>query len=94
MNIENRQMALRQQINSFCAKYKYNADDHDIRAVLGRALREMSLSNFMDARTKDDGHYVRVTVKFLGELIVHDGWFTPEQLKDLADIGSEIKFES
>lgn len=89
-----RQMALRQNINLFCKKYNFPAEGSDVKHLMKTVLENMSLSNFMDSRVNTDETYVRATVTFLGDVVVSYGLFTPEQLKDLGNIGSEIKMKS
>lgn len=90
-----RQMALRQNINIFCKKYDYPVGTSDIKHLMKTVLENISLSNFMDSRVNIDKEaYVRATITFLGDVVVKNGFFTPEQLKDLGNIGSEIKMKS
>lgn len=89
-----RQMALRQNINLFCKKYKYPAEMADVKYLMKSVLENMSLSNFMDSRVNTEETYIRATVTFLGDIVVKDGFFTAEQLHDLDDIGSEIKLKN
>jgi hypothetical protein len=89
-----RQMALRQNINLFCKKYKYAAEMSDVKHLMKSVLENMSLSNFMDSRVNTEETYIRATVTFLGDIVVKDGFFTTEQLHDLGNIGSEIKLKN
>lgn len=89
-----RQMALRQNINLFCKKYKYATEMSDVKHLMKSVLENMSLSNFMDSRVNTEETYIRATVTFLGDIVVKDGFFTTEQLHDLGNIGSEIKLKN
>ena len=89
-----RQMALRQNINLFCKKYKYPVEIPDAKHLMKSVLENMSLSNFMDSRVNTEETYIRATVTFLGDVVVKDGFFTTEQLHDLGNMGSEIKLKN
>jgi hypothetical protein len=55
-------------------------------------IRSLCLKNKLEQRVEDDGQFIKVSVYFLGEFMCN-GLLTPAQIKDLSDIGSEIKFK-
>lgn len=90
-----RHIGLLQKVYSFCEKYRLSHDVADVRLIMLNGLRTLALENKMLSITEPDtnNHYVNVTVYYMGEFMTH-GPFTPEQLNDLSNLGTEIKFES
>ena len=90
-----RHIGLLQQVYKFCEKYHLSCDIPDIKHILHNGLRTMVLNNKMLSISEPDknNHYVNVSVYCLDEFMVK-GPFSPEQLKDLSELGTDIKFES
>lgn len=85
-------MALIQNVQSFCRKYKQSCDTAEVYLLMRRALESISVHNFYEHMINKDLNFVKANITFLGKPIMRNGLFTPEQIKDLNDIGSEIKF--
>lgn len=92
-----RHLGLLQKVYEFCEKYRLSHDVADTRLIMHNGLRTMALENRMDSITNKEEaaekHYVEVSVYYMNEFMT-TGPFTPEQLNDLANIGTEIKFAS
>lgn len=90
-----RYMAIMQNLQSFCKKYQLSYDYDDPRVILKSGLTHMAVANKIDSMTEDGKkrQYIGVVVNFMGEFMTR-GVFTPEQIKDIADIDSnEISFD-
>lgn len=89
-----RHLGLLQKVYGLCNKYSISHDVADIEMILRNGLTHMALTNKIDSLTDEgkDKQYINVSVYFLGEHMA-SGPFTPTQLKDIGDIGSEIKFK-
>lgn len=94
MNQNPRHLGLLQKIYIFCNKYHISHDFADAEMILRNGLAHMALTNKIDSITDEgkDKQYVNVSIYFLGQHM-STGPFTPNQIKDIADIGSEIKFK-
>ena len=90
-----RHIGLLQQVYKFCDKYRLSCEVPDVKLILHNGLRTMALENKMLSISEPDknNHYVNVTVYCMDEFMAN-GPFTPEQLKDLSELGAVIKFES
>lgn len=89
-----RHIGILQKAYEFCDKYNLSHDIPSVCITMKNALRTLGVQNKIDSMTSDeDKHYVNVTIYCMGEYMTK-GLFTPEQLLDLANMGSDIKFES
>lgn len=85
-----RQLGLLQRVYNFCDKHHLSRDLNDPKELMSRSLKNMALRNYLSG---SEGNMINVKITFLGEHIV-TGKFTPDEIKDISDIGSEIKFIS
>lgn len=92
-----RHLGLLQKVYEFCDKYHLSHDIADTRLIMHNGLRIMALDNKIDSITNkekaNEKHYIEVSIYYMNEFMT-SGPFTPEQLKDLGDIGTEIKFRT
>lgn len=95
MERNSRHIGLLQNVYSFCKKYNISHDFPNVCHILSNGLRQMAFENKMLSISEPDvnRHLVDVTICCLGKFIAK-GPYTPEQLTDIANIGTEIKFES
>lgn len=84
-----RQLGLLQRVYNFCDKQHISTDLNDPKELVSRSLKNMALRNYLNG----SDNMIKVKITFLGEDIV-TGRFTPDEIKDISDIGSEIKFIS
>lgn len=92
MNKNPRHLGILQKIYIFCDKYNLSHDFADAKLIMLNGIRSLCLKNKLEQRVEDDGQFIKVSVYFLGEFMCN-GLLTPTQIKDLSDIGSEIKFK-
>lgn len=92
MNKNPRHLGILQKIYVFCDKYNLSHDFANAKLIMLNGIRSLCLKNRLEQRVEDDGQLIKVSVYFLGEFMC-TGLLTPEQIKDLSDIGSEIKFK-
>ena len=87
-----RHIGLLQNIYKFCDKYNLSHDYADARLIMLNGLRNICLKNRLDQRSdKTNKQYINVSVYFLNEFMC-SGPLTPEQIKDVADVGTEVQF--
>lgn len=92
MNKNPRHLGILQKVYIFCDKYNLSHDFADAKLIMLNGIRSLCLKNKLEQRVEDDGQFIKVSVYFLGEFMCN-GLLTPTQIKDLSDIGSEIKFK-
>lgn len=95
METNPRHIGLLQQVYKFCEKYRLSRDVPDVKLILLNGLRTMALKNRMLSITEPDknNHHVNVAVYYMNEFMTK-GPFTPDQLKDISELGPDIKFKS
>lgn len=92
--MENRHIGILQKAYEFCEKYNLSHDQNEPKDIMKNALSRLTLRNNLNKITEESGnHYVNVSVYYMDTFMVK-GKFTPEQLTDLSNMGSVIKFES
>lgn len=91
MNKNPRHLGILQKVYIFCDKYNLSHDCANAKLIMLNGIRTLCLKNRLEQRVEDDGQLIKVSVYFLGEFMC-TGLLTPAQIKDLSDIGSEIKF--
>ena len=97
METNPRHIGLPEKVYEFCEKHHLSHDDADTRLIMLNGLRTMALKNRMDViinkEEADEKHYIKVSVYYRNEFMT-TGQFTPDQLKDLSELGPDIKFKS
>ena len=95
METNPRHIGLLQQVYSFCDKYHLSKTLPDINHILKNGLRLMALDNRMNSMTEPEMNDRLICVSiYYNDEFMSTGPFTPDQLKDISELGPDIKFKS